>query len=123
MTKTVKPLQYLSVPMPLANGGDADPSPLIRSIEETPAPPGPAGGATHNTSSDALIEAANMVRRIFLARIAWHEKELKSLREALAPFGAASRQIVTPETSSGHAGVDALLRLADTFKFEEGDTP
>jgi hypothetical protein len=125
VTKPAKP-EYLRIPMPSPNGKDEEASQAalgasqpvtvsgVRSIEEVTAAP---------RGSDALIEAVNTVRRVVTARIAWHERELRALREALAPFGAASRQNVTSENSSGNAAVDALLQLADTLKLGEGDTP
>lgn len=104
----VKPAQYLKVATPAPDGTGAsaarDAHLGVRSIE-------PDG-----TTSDGLVQAAQTVFRVLTARIAHHESEARKLREALAPFAAATRQNVAVPAVSHDVLTEALLDFAAKHK-------
>lgn len=110
---------YEPPPAAVLNGSVASsPDPAIpikiRSIDESPARPGPAG------NSDALVGAVQKIFQAVTAQIAYHEREAAKLRESLKPFaGLASRPHVAQDDGSSAQAIRAVLDLADQFNLGE----
>jgi hypothetical protein len=74
----------------------------IKSIEEAPL----EGNA-------ALIDAVGKIYAAVTRQIAYHERELKRLRESLTPFASISRQNDAPKPSLDADTIRAVLDYAD----------
>ena len=83
---------------------------LIRSIEETP--------PLARTGNNALIDAMAKIHAAVRQQIAYHEAELKKLRESLTPFASMSRQNDAPPEDA----IRAVLDYADKLKIGD-DAP
>ena len=87
-------------------------NPLIKGIEEAP-----------RIGNDALIEAMSKIHAAVRGQIAYHERELKRLRESLVPFASMSRQNDAPQQSSVEDGIRAVLDYADKLQLNGEQQP
>ncbi len=82
----------------------------IKGIEEAPL----EGNA-------ALIDAVGKIYAAVTRQIAYHERELKRLRESLTPFASMSRQNDAPKPSLDADTIRAVLDYADKLP-QTGET-
>ena len=83
----------------------------IKGIEEAPL----EGNA-------ALIDAVGKIYAAVTRQIAYHERELKRLRESLTPFASMSRQNDAPKPTLDADTIRAVLDYADKLP-QTGETP
>lgn len=91
------------------NGVASDPAsvgapPLIKSIEEP-----------RRDDVSTLVNAANILHRTLMERIAFHDGEARKLREVLAKFSGSSQPAANVPQFGG-SDMEELLRIARTLE-------